>query len=495
MLPHSVRRIAIALLFVLAACGDDSSPIDGSIDVGFLDSSIEDDAAIGDASRDTAMDVPDVPSDAAPDVPEDGASDSAVPDLPASWPRGRGWDWVRENEPFISALSARMGPPPSTSVDRYFDDFHANAVHLWQTGIPTAINGWRSHRPGLRWLSWVDRDGNSSENGLFLGGEGRPRDGLIAYQIGDEPGDREHFEDILDAAGRIRSADPGPLRILNFTYLAEEIETFLDEACASGDIDIISYDRYSLGNSTFETMALFRDAAIECGVPYWRYMRGYTPNDAPTQTESDLRWDAFSGLLFGYTGHSWFIYNVRGGATEGIPTTFFENTETWGATTTPRFEMAAQINEELAIYGAVQTQLRSTGVAMVAGREIPGVYPPEGLPAWREASGGDPYLNRVEASSSALFQDVIFGFFEDRFGDTYVMVMNPNHENASFPNESNHAAQVTLGFDFRDSGIDGLLVMRPSGSVDRVEATSGSIEFEIAAGDIVFYKYDTGRPF
>ena len=40
-------------------------------------------------------------------------------------------------------------------ADGYFDDFHANAVHLWQFGVPSAMNGWRAARPGARWLSWL----------------------------------------------------------------------------------------------------------------------------------------------------------------------------------------------------------------------------------------------------------------------------------------------------------------------------------------------------
>ncbi len=500
--------LSLALLITLVACGDDDG---GGTDTNVLSDADPGDTGGADVGTDADGGGVDTGTgdtgtgdtggmDAGVDTgdPPDTAMDTSTmppPDYPADWPRGRGWDWVRNNEPFVSALSVRMGAPPRASVNRYFDDFGANAVHLWQTGIPTAINGWLDTRPDARWLSWVDRNGNSSENRMLLGGAGRPTRGLIGYQIGDEPRDRAHFNDIMAAMARVRAADPAPLRIFNFTYQADEIDAFLRDSCASGDMDIISYDRYSLGNSTFETMALFRDAAQRCGVPYWRYLRGYNPAGEAVQAESDLRWDAFTGLLFGYTGHSWFLYNVRGGAAEGIPTTFFGSTDTWGAATTPRFTQAAAINRELIVYSRAQMQLRSTAVALAAEREIPGTWPPEGLPSWRMGAGGDRFLRSVDTDGGSFFQDVMFGFFEDRYRDTYVMVLNPTHENGSFPTEGNEATRVTLGFDFGASGITRLRRLRPDGTLVNVDASSGSASFNIAAGDVVFFKYDTGNPF
>lgn len=42
---------------------------------------------------------------------------------------------------FLSALTVRMGSPPQAFVYAYFDDFNATAVHLWEWGLPDAMNG------------------------------------------------------------------------------------------------------------------------------------------------------------------------------------------------------------------------------------------------------------------------------------------------------------------------------------------------------------------
>lgn len=502
----SATRGLTLLLILLVACGDDSSP-----DVGLTDAAI--DAAPGDV---VSMDAPLVDAegldaepgvDAGPGVdsgpafdagPRDAGPQDAgpLPDFPADWPRSRAWEWVRNNDPFVSALSVRMGPPPAAAANRYFDEFNANAVHLWQTGLPEAIAGWKAARPGARWLTWVDSRGNSSTNNMLLGGAPRPA-GLIGYQIGDEPRDRAHFTEIMAGLARVREADPEPLRVFNFTYLAPEIDAFLREACAAGDTDIFSYDRYSFGNGQFSTMMKFRNASFACGIPAWRYMRAYRGPDDPVSAASDLRWDAFSGLLAGFTGHSWFLYNVLGGNEEGIPTSLFSATDEWNAATTAQFTAVAQVNRELIVYGRAQTRLRSTGVAWAASREIPGTHPPDDFPAWRAGAGGDTILQSVDAEG-AFFQDVLLGFYDDRFGDHYLMVMNPNHEEGSFPTDGETPARITLGFDF--AGAAGVSttqvqVLRPTGVVEILPVSDGVLNLNIAAGDLVFLKYDTGRGF
>lgn len=458
---------------------------------------------------DLGQDMP-IAQDMAPvdlgQMPDMSQPDMAVmiPDYPADWPRSRGWTWVREQEPFVTALSVRMGPAPQAQVDQYFDDFNANAVHLWEWGLPDTITSWKAARPNARWLTWLDKDGQSPINGQVLGGTVTRPAGLIGYQIGDEPRDRAQFNAVIAGFNIVKTADPAPLRILNFTFQASEIDTFLTESCASGDVDIFSYDRYSFGNSQFETMMKFRNAALACGIPYWRYVKGYI-NDVDReknelQTNSDMRWDAFSGLLAGFTGHTWFLYNVLYGTQEGIPTTFFTDTEVWGSATTPRFMYAADINQELIAYGRAQTKLRSTAVSWVPGFALPGSNPPSGLATWQPGTGGDVFLSEVDTSGGAPIQDLMIGVFEDRYRDRYVMILNPNHTHGSFPNESDNAVTVNLTMNFANAPANvsttELAVLRATGVVESVPVTSGSkATFVIPAGDVIFYKYVTGNGF
>ncbi len=296
---------------------------------------------------------------------------------------------------------------------------------------------------------------------------------------------------------RIAEADPAPLRVFNFTYQADEIDAFLEEACTAGTTDIFSYDRYSYSNSQFTTMLKFRAAAQRCGIPYWRYLFAFLPDGSRDEvpSASDLRWDAFSGLLAGYTGHTWFLYNVEGDD-EGIPTVFFDTANRWDATITEAFGHAAAINRELVAYGRAQSRLRSTAVGWYTARAIPTLHPPDDFPQWRAGMGGDRFLQRIEASGSTI-QDVLLGFFEDRYRETYVIVMNPNHPLGSFPTSGSADARVTLRFDFSGASVahDHLQVLRANGTVENVPLSANAVTFDIPPGDIVFYKYDSGHGF
>ena len=118
--------------------GDSDADADGDSDADADSDSDADGDGDGDGDGDSDSDA-----DTDADLDDDGTR-------PEDWPESRGWDWVRDNEMFISGLTVRMGPPTAAAVERYFDDFNANAVHLWEQGLPTAMNAWREHRPDAR---------------------------------------------------------------------------------------------------------------------------------------------------------------------------------------------------------------------------------------------------------------------------------------------------------------------------------------------------------
>ncbi|MFK7989678.1 MAG: hypothetical protein AB8I08_26910 [Sandaracinaceae bacterium] len=480
------RREGLLLsALLLVACDPDPTPDPPASDGGALD-----------AGRDSTV------SDAGPPVLDAGPRRDAgpLPDAgpPPDWPDSRAWEWVRENPMFISALTVRMGEPPAPAVDGYFDGFGANAIHLWETALPTELAGWHAHRPGARWLTWVHSDGTNRNNGMVAGGVAPGLDGRIGYQIGDEPVTSEAMNEILGGLATIAAFDPGGLRVVNFSYeRAPDIVDYTDRYCASGMGDVISYDLYSRSNRHYEQLAFFRDVGLRCGMPYWRFIKGYIGGaDDEIQSESDMRWAAFIGLTYGYTGHSWFLYLVGGGGAEGIPSTFFTDTESWTSGTTPRFALAAQINAELEVYGRTVTQLLSTDVGWATDTPIAGAHPPEGAPLFNNSM--DPYLSDVTLEGRLV--DALLGFFVDVRGDRYVIVQNPNHTEGSFPTEGDDRLRGTLTFDFAgapptlDTGRVHVLNGQ-TGVVEDRALSAGSLSVDLAAGDLMLFKYATGRPF
>jgi len=499
------------LCFLLAGCGGngegrdaddtdgDGIPADGedgAVDVP-PDNVPDTETVDFDAVDDEGVDVPADP-DAGEDVSIDIPGDEVVgPDLP------RALAWVRANPMFISGIAISMGVPPEWVVNEYFDAFHANAVHLWENGLPREMDGWRAPgRRDMRFVSWVRHDGTSMYGGEVIGGYPADVPGRIGYQIGDEPRSWAELLEMEAGIDAVRAADPGALIILNFSCLADEIDEFLLYYCDTIHGDIFSYDYYTRSNTTYEILEIFRSAALACNRPYWRYMDAYeNPGETGWHTESDIRWEAFIGLVYGYTGHTWFIYQIA--PEHGLDPAFYQSVGDYSSPKTPRFAIAAQINVEMSNLGKSITQLTSTDV-----RYIPAIAltQPRRTTNWGPGAGGDFFITEITPVSGAPFQDILVGFFNDDFGERYFMVQNVNHTNAGWPVSSDAAATIRIGFDFSvvtDPGFDKtslLSLNKLTGVVETLPLTpsvgdSATIEVTLAAGDTILLKYNTGADF
>jgi len=199
----------------------------------------------------------------APDRWDAGAAgaDASLPPLPDDL--GPGLRWVRAHPMFISGLIPSMGAPSPEAADAYFDDFGANAVHLWQRGLPTAMDGWRAARPGARFVSWVREDGTSLTNLDVLGGYGADVEGRIGYQVGDEPRNMADLLAIEEGVRAVRERDPNALVIVNFGVADDGagpggggmLDAMLQYTVENDLADVISHDNYSPGRSGHEGLA------------------------------------------------------------------------------------------------------------------------------------------------------------------------------------------------------------------------------------------------
>lgn len=405
------------------------------------------------------------------------------------------------------------GPPPRVFVDEYFDGFHATAVHFWEAGLPRQLADWEaSGRPSLRFFSWVDRDGSSRDGGEVLGGIGANRPGRVGFQIGDEPGlDGSGFAALLPfrhGVEAVRGADPEALVVMNFSVGVPDLGRILDHAGARLGIDVFSFDRYNLGKRQYATLELIRRYAQKYHRPYWRYLYGYRQHAKDRLTPSDLRWDAMSGLVYGFTGFTWFIYQNK---SLGLASAFFDEPGYAGAKS-PLWLAAARINRDLAAYLRVTRHLWSTDVRY---RALLPTLQPEGTRPWRKGAGGDPYL--IELGPAALSGsepasalgsegvEILAGFFRDDTGDHYVMLQNVRHARGSPPNDSEAPGTLRLRFDFTGAPPEldpsRILIFDPARQGPRAVALKprgpwgGVAELGIAAGDVVLFKYATGRPF
>lgn len=477
---------------------DGGAPVDAAPpDLGSTDLRVDDGGVDGGPPADAGA-----PPDLGP-APDGGQA------LPDSGPLPRGLDWVRTNPTFVSGLVVAMGPPPAEFVRAYYQDFHATAAHLWATGMPAEATAWGAvGPPGGRFVSWLDSDGNSAANPAagVLGGGPAAMPGRIGYQVGDEPGlacdgnlqcaidDLNRMGAGLDA---VRAADPNALIFLNFADL--DVTPALLNAYAALDADVVSYDAYHRGAQAYEALEMVRAAGLAQGRPYWRYMRsfGYDSGSAGV-TASDARWDAYSGLLYGYTGHSWFLYTINASA-ELNPLLFTAEND-FNAARTPLYDQVAAVNQVLNRLGPIVTQLTSTGVRYRPA--LPLLQPP-GTQDWSIGAGGDPYLSDLSVSGVGV--DAALGFFVDPYGDPVVMAQNVSHTHGTFPTSHENVGTITLTFDFSAAppGVNttavrsvdlstGLSTTLPLSVVD---ATHSTLVLSLQAGDLAVFKVDNGRDF
>jgi hypothetical protein len=311
---------------------------------------------------------------------------------------------------------------------------------------------------------------------------------------------------IEQGVGAVRSADPDALVVVNFGNPEQgtDLIDLLDYAVGNMDIDVISYDWYGYHYSTtYERLAIHRQVALDHGLPYWRYLSSYQDVGASDwPEESDMRWNAMSGVVYGYTGHTWFVYQSAAPPHQ-VVSALFDQPGTWTSAANQRFAIASELNAELRVLGEVLPWLTSTEV-----RYTPGVslYSPAGTSPWSPGAGGDPYLASVQPVGPSLWevQDVLIGFFVDDSGARYVALQNPTHASSDWPQMMSDSCSFELLFDFASApaGLDTSHLMVLDHHLDTVRQAPLSVvggqygvTISLAAGDLVLFKYADGFPF
>jgi len=478
--------IVLTLAIAASACSSNgSNPGDGDAgDVANVDASL---TAIDGASG--------------ADANTTSNADAGTVSCPQPSNLNRGRTWVRNNRMFISGLMPGMPDPSSAQVGDYFDTFGATAAHFWEDGLPGTQAAWATmSHPNYRFLSWTHSDGTIVSNGQVVGGVPN-LPGRIGYQIGDEPVTMADFNEHMGGVTAVRNADPDALIVFNFTTSrAQDLTTQLAVASASADVDVLSYDLYTYTQDAYEALSVIRDSALASNKVYWRYLNSFhdITESGSSLTESDMRWDAFVGLVYGFTGHSWFVYQI--GAAHGMASDFFTGVGDFGSTKTNHFNIAADLNRQMAHVGRVLTQLVSTDVRYIPAQSY---LQPDGTQNWSAGAGGDDFITNMRTVSNE-WHEMLAGFFSDDCGDTYVMLQNANHTDGNFPTVLDQDETIRVDFDFSSApaGFDKTAVdvfNKTNGTVTSVSLSgtgdARSLEFTLVPGDIYFFKYRTGRPF
>jgi len=505
---------------------DSSSPDDAATD---HDETSDDDGADGSGSTDGPDDPADSGTDTGDDdtaddndtpdhsddddTSDDGADDTTSDPEPDPEPEpdplaglGPGMQWIRTNPMFITGLVVSMDSPSTETVDTYFDNFGASALHTWSQGLPNRVAGWQAcGRPDFQFLSWVQTDGTSRDGGAVIGGIAPDTAGRIGYQVGDEPRNFADIDETVVGVQAVRGADPDALVVINFGNPEEgtDLLDLLNYAITELDPDVISYDWYGYDYSTtYDRLAIHREVALDHGLPYWRYLNSYQDVGATDwPEESDMRWNAMAGVVYGYTGHTWFVYQAA--PPHAVWSALFEDQGLWSSPATARFAIASELNEQLTVFGEVLPWLTSTEIRYTPGFSM---YAPTGTIPWSPGAGGDPYISSIDSVGDLPWetQDILVGFFIDDDGDRYVALQNPTHASADWPIMASDTATFEVELDFSSAPAsvarDHLLVLNHhDDTVDQAPLNGGGdqrmLSVILDAGDVILFKYATGAGF
>ena len=265
--------------------------------------------------------------------------------------------------------------------------------------------------------------------------------------------------------------------------------------------DVIMVDIYPLRSTKedeeprsreyFENIALVRQVALEQGVPYWMFIQAYDHGGTIRRpSESDLRFQLFAPLTFGFTGIAYFTYDPALGA--GLIDA--------NKNRTALYYHAARANMEVANVGKVLRFLESTGIAFVLGRherngqsvrnEMPPM-PPHGPWVWPNVQYPPKQLRDVEVEGKGKGRDALIGFFKDDSGDEYLMVTNLWHGMGMAAADC--AQTVTLKFAPGVKTVTRL--SRETGVPEELVVPGGTLELRLPGGTGELLKVgDAGFP-
>lgn len=258
--------------------------------------------------------------------------------------------------------------------------------------------------------------------------------------------------------------------------------------------DVLMLDIYPLGQGGghsrvyFETLTLARQWGLRTGVPYWVIIQAYDHGGQKRRpSESDLRFQLFTPLAYGFTGISYFTYDPALG-----PGLIDGNRKR-----TPLYYHAGRANLEVAHLGRTLRFLTSTGIAFVLGRhtadgksvenEMPPM-PPPGPWVWRDVKRRPRQLKDVHVAGRGQGHDALLGFFEDDQGDAYLMVTNLWHEKQMSAAEC--AQTVTLSFTPDVKQVTRLA--RETGEPEMLVVHNGSLRLRLPGGTGDLFKLGSG---
>ena len=219
----------------------------------------------------------------------------------------------------------------------------------------------------------------------------------------------------------------------------------------------------------FERLSQIRGIAIDNNLPYSMYLQTwYGTDNLRAPSASDVRFNQFTTLTFGYKILQSFIYD--GWDSPDINSVLFSDPKGTNNPTALFYDVA-QANTEVVNLANSLIYLDSTAVRYVTEGSLP-----TRTIAW-QASQIDPYITAIDVNNASP-NDLVVGYFEPMLesddgpefsSQQYFMITNCKHGKNISATDANQIIDVL--FDFGSSGITSLQRLnRLTGEVEQISA-------------------------
>ena len=416
----------------------------------------------------------------------------------ASEPAGRGTQWVRSHPFTVNALT-------EFPVDmKTYKDVGFTSVMAYVTqGNPGYAEGLIG-KTGLDW-HWFCGGANTDNDQWVLQAVKEMRakyPGNIGLSLGDETGSKT-YPKLSKLLEQVRKLAPDALvyhPVISIDGAACSPQSFsgtydkyMDDVVNVLKPDVLMIDPYPFyrggtAPNYLENLAITSEWALKARIPYWIWAQshGMSP-DGPFQepSESEMRFQAYSALAYGYTGISYWTY-----ASAYKP---YTNAMLDGnGVPTHMYKSAVGLVPELKILGEQLKFMTSTGVYYQPGGiyvDNQWVFPqPRGTTPWTPKI--TPRFKAINVSDGV--HGFLIGFFKTDAGEDYFMLVNTNH--AAGKDAAATAGAVSIQFNFEVTKLERL--NRQTGKVETINLCEHRLnQYVLPGGTGELFKFSTGKPF
>jgi len=421
------------------------------------------------------------------------------------YPYGKRYTQWQKDRPMLFA--GLHNSVPRDRIPERIERFKASGLNTFIWAKPAgAMHFFRTaSEAGLGWACWT-RGGEKAV------GKAMKIPGNVFIMTGDEPNNKRIAEIARDTEW-VRKAYPKTIAFGNLSIAKCDHDAYV-KAC---EPDLFSFDHYPLQRDgrTQEhylyNLAWGRQTSMRHRLPYWMALQAFGRTaDRPAYAyrnpdQSDIRFLVFSFLAHGGTGMQWFMYfgygesmvvdsGVKDYGREPPKNHRFENTYT-----TRSWFAIRDVAPEVEVLSRAIVNLRPKGKVGYVGngllwdRKAPGYPMNPVIPFRNERFEGCGALQSVEILEKEDLGALV-GFFDDRSGQEYFMVVNLQH--GTNMSKMDGLKTVRLVFHRTVEKIERLNRLTGRVEVLRTKGEPGKrtldVRLEGGTGDL--FKWSNGKP-